>query len=176
MNIKMNIKTFCGGRIIVPRKVEDHLDAHPEVRDILPEAIGRVVLPRDDAFLSAEVEMGRVVGRSGCVQTPPIGLGDRALFAQRMGRTNPSRVVVGEGEPTTKVVVLAFPARGETGTYVLVTSWVGSLAPKEPWDPNIRTQREHKESLDFWCTHALVWEPTVMSEPFESSWEEILGR
>ena len=167
-------KTACGGTIVVPRKVEDHLVAHPEVRDILPEAIGRVVLPSGGAFLSAEVEMGSVVGRSGCVQTSPISPSERSLFAQRVGRERPSRVMVGEGEETTKVVVLAFASRGEAGVYVLVTSWVGSLARKEPWDPTIRSQAEHQESLDFWCSHALVWDPAVMSAPFESSWQEVL--
>jgi len=167
-------KTFCGGTIVVPHKAEDHLRAHPEVDLLLPEAIARVCLPQDGAFLSAEVEMGRVVGRSGCVQTPSIVLNDRTLFAQRIGRDHPSRVIVGEGEKTTKVVVLAFASREEADTYVLVTSWVGSLAPKEPWDSNIRTDEEYQECLNFWCSNALVWDPAVMSEPFEGTWEEVL--
>lgn len=167
-------KTACGGIIVVPRKAEDHLVAHPEVRDLLPKAIGRMTLPRDGTFLSTEVEMGRIVGRSGCVQTPPVTLTDRALFAQRVGRDKPSRVIVGEGEQTTKVVVLAFPSREEARTYVLVTSWVGGLAAKEPWDQNIRSQREHQDCLQFWCSHALVWDSAVMSSPFEGTWEEVL--
>lgn len=169
-------KTACGGVIVIPRKAEDHLVAHPEVRNLLSEAIGRVALPRNGngAFLSTEVEMGRVVGLSGCVQTLSVGMNDRTVFALRVGRDRPSRVIVGEGEETTKVVVLAFPERGEADTYVLVTSWVGSLAPKEPWDPNIRNDAEYQECLRFWCSHALVWDPAVMSEPFESSWAEVL--
>lgn len=169
-----NFKTACGGTIVLPRKAEDHLRAHPEVDLLLPEAIARVRLPHDGAFLSAEVEIGRVVGRSGCVQTPPISLNDRTLFAQRIGRDKPSRVIVGEGEKTTKVVVLAFASREEADTYVLVTSWVGSLAPKEPWDSNIRRDEEYQVCLRFWCANALFWDPAVMSKPFESSWEEIL--
>ena len=167
-------KTFCGGTIVVPRKAEDHLLAHPEVDLLLPEAIARVRLPQDGAFLSAEVEIGRIVGRSGCVQTSPITISDRTLFAQRVGREKPSRVIVGEGEKTTKVVVLAFASREEAGTYVLVTSWVGSLAPKEPWDQNINTEREYQECVRFWCSNALVWDPAVMSEPFESTWRDVL--
>ncbi len=169
-------KTACGGRIIVPQKAEDHLRAHPEVEELLTEAVALVRLPRDSAFLSAEVELGRIVGRSGAVKTTPIVPTDRTLFAQRVGRAKPTRVVVGkEGEETTKVVVLAFPARGEAGTYVLVTSWIGSLAPKEPWDPMIKTPEEYQDCLQFWCSNALVWDPAVMLEPIESSWEEILG-
>jgi len=173
-NLMRKFKTFCGGTIVVPRKAEDHLRAHPNVDLLMPESIARVQLPRNGAFLSAEVEIGRVVGRSGCVQTPPITQSDRVLFAQRIGRDHPSRVIVGEGEKTTKVVVLAFASHEEADTYVLVTSWVGSLAPKEPWDSNIRKDEECQECLRFWCANALVWDPSVMSEPFKSSWEEIL--
>jgi hypothetical protein len=173
-NLMRKFKTFCGGTIVVPRKAEDHLRAHPNVDLLMPESIARVQLPRNGAFLSAEVEIGRVVGRSGCVQTPPITQSDRVLFAQRIGRDHPSRVIVGEGEKTTKVVVLAFASHEEADTYVLVTSWVGSLAPKEPWDSNIRKDEEYQECLRFWCANALVWDPSVMSETFKSSWEEIL--
>lgn len=168
--------TADGGMIIIPPKAENHLVAHPEVRDFLPEAIGRVMLPSDGAFLSTEVEMGRVVGRSGCVETYPISPSDRSLFAQRIGRERPSRVIIGEGEETTKVVVLAFASRGEARTYILVTSWVGSLAPKEPWDPMIKSREEYQDCLQFWCSNALVWDSTGMSEPFESSWAEVLFR
>lgn len=169
-------RTACGGTVIVPRKAEDHLRAHPEVEELLAEAVAKLRLPRDGAFLSAEVEMGRVVGRSGCVQTPPITSSDRTLFAQRVGRDHSSRVIVGEGEETTKVVILAFASPGEGGTYVLVTSWVGSLARKEPWDRTIASDGEHRDCLQFWCSNALVYDPAVMAEPFESTWEKILGQ
>ncbi|MBI4088893.1 hypothetical protein HY415_02250 [Candidatus Kaiserbacteria bacterium] len=81
---------------------------------------------------------------------------------------------MGVGEETTKVAILASPSRQEAGTYVLVTAWVGTLARKEPWDPMIRSQEEYQECLRFWCSNALVWDPAVMSEPFESSWDEVL--
>jgi hypothetical protein len=168
-------KTVCGGTIVVPRKAEDHLVAHPNVHDLLREAVALVRLPHAGAFLSAEVEMGRVVGLSGRVSTPSISPSDRTLFAQRIGRDRPSRVVISDGEETTKVVVLAFASREETGTYVLVTSWVGSLAPKEPWDQNIHGEAEHQKCLHFWCYNALLWDPAVMSAPFESSWTEVIG-
>jgi len=167
-------RTACGGTIVVPAKAEDHLRAHPEVEGVLAEAVAKVRLPQNGAFLSAEIEMGRVVGKSGCVSTSLITPWTTALFAQRIGRERASRVVIGEGEETTKVAVLAFVSRGEVGTYVLVTSWVGSLAPKEPWDPKIEGRKEFQSCVSFWCSHALVYDSSVMGEPFESSWEKIL--
>ena len=169
-------KTACGGAVVVPPKTEDHLRAHPEVLAFLAEAIGRVDLPRNGEFLATEVAMGRVVGRSGCVPMWHIGPNDRATFALRVGREKPSRVMVGaEGPETTKVVVLAFAAKEAAGTYVLVTAFVGELAPKEPWDRNIRTEAEAKESLDFWVSHALVYDSSVMGDVFESTWNRVLG-
>ncbi|MBI3952719.1 MAG: hypothetical protein HY336_02060 [Candidatus Doudnabacteria bacterium] len=168
-------KTACGGTIVVPPKTQEHLRAHPEVEGVLAEAIGRLTLPEGGAFCATEIEMGRVVGRSGCVATPPIGLSDPATFALRVGRDKPSRVVTGcEGPETTKVVVLAFASKEDQRTYVLITSFVGELAPKEPWDRSMRPgSTEHQESLDFWCSHALVHSP-VMGEPFESTWTQVL--
>lgn len=171
-------KTACGGMIVVPPKAEDHLRAHPEVLALLPEAIGRVELPKDGSFLATEVEMERVVGRSGCVpMDASCGLDGLASFAFRVGREKPSRVVMHlEGDTTTKVVVLAFASKESTRTYVLVTSFVGELAPKEPWDRNIRSQEERQESLDFWCSNALTWDSSVMGEPFASTWRRVLGQ
>ena len=174
--MRNKIKTACGGVIVIPRKAEEHLRAHPEVAELLPEAIGRVRLPSGGEFLATEVEMGRVVGRSGCVATPRIGLHDPATFARRIGRDNFSRVVLDAAGPeTTTVVVLAFPAREERGTYVLVSSWIGTLAEKEPWDLSLRTPEEVQRSRDFWTTHALVHDPEVMGKVYWMSWAKVLG-
>jgi len=145
------------------------------MQKILVEVIGKVSLPRNDEFLATEVEMDRVVGFSGCVKALRVETSDQAFFAQRIGRDKPSRVIVGKGETTTKVVVLAFPAKEEAGKYILVTSFIGSLAPKEPWDSNIHSKREFQESIDFWTSHALVHDPAVMGPVFESTWDEVLG-
>lgn len=169
--------TFCGGTIVVPYKTEEHLRAHPEVQKILAEAIGKVSLPRNSEFLAIEVEMGRVVGLSGCVEAPRIEVGDKAFFARRIEREKPTRVLLGsEGVETTKVVILAFPDRKDKRTYVLVTSWIGTLAPKEPWDTNIQSQGEFQESLNFWSSHAIVYDPATMGEIFESTWKEVLKK
>jgi hypothetical protein len=167
------LKTSCGGKIIVPPKTILHLRAHPEVERILNKVCERLVLPTDSSFLRCEVEMGHIVGLAGCVETPAIRVDEPATFAWRLERKGPSRVVVARGVETSMVSLLAFPNRDDVHTYVLITAWVGSLAPKEPWDTNITTELEQRDSLEFWCRHALVYDPSVMSsEPFTSSWGE----
>jgi hypothetical protein len=172
-------KTACGGTIVVPLKAEEHLRAHPQVLKILPEAIGRIRLSRYRGYLATEVNMERLVGRSGCVMAPWIGLDDKAFFAQRIGREKSSRVQLEiKGQETTQVAILAFEAdesREEMRKFILITSWIGFLAPKEPWDPNVRSQEDFKECLNFWSSHALVYDPKVMGPYFESTWRKIIS-
>ncbi len=172
----MEFSTSCGGTIMVPFSAQEHLLAHPEVSELLAEAIGQLSLPSGGQFLAAEVEMGRVVGRSGCASTKPITSGDLTTFAVRTGRERASRVIAGvEGPETTKVSVLAFASKESERKYVLITSFIGDLAPKEPWDRSlISGSAEHRESLEFWCRHALVHQPEIMGKVFESTWNEVL--
>lgn len=169
-------RTACDGIIIIPRRTEEHLLAHPEIEMILPEAIGRITLPQTSVFFETEVEMNRVIGREGRVQTLPISINDPTLFAQRIARDRPSRVAPKGviGKETTKVALLASPSRQERRVYILATAWTGGLARREPWDPQIRSHDEFQRCMQFWCTNALVWTPDVMGEPFESTWAEIL--
>ncbi len=162
------------GKIVVPAQTKEHLAAHPEVADLLEEAISKVEITGQ--FLALEIPMGRVVGKDGVVTTEPVAVGEVCTFASRPGRAKPSRVVVGIDAPDTdKVVVLAFPDKeSPSDTAVLITSFLGSLAAKEPWDPNMRSDAEREAALVYWCSHALV-HTEVMGAPFESSWEQVLA-
>jgi hypothetical protein len=170
----MKLKTKNSSNVIVPNKTLLHLQAHPEVMQFLEEAIRLLDLPTDNSFLRKEIEMGKIIGISGCVETPRIQMNELTLFAQRIERNHPSRVVYQEGTETSKISILAFPDRSGNGDYILITAWIGSLAPKEPWDPNIGSKEELEESIKFWTTHALVYNPSIMGEVLSTSWEEIL--
>ncbi len=32
----------------------------------------------------------------------------------------------------------------------------------------------YEESINFWCSHALVYDPELMRKPFRSTWEKVL--
>ena len=175
MVLRDSYTTACGGRLVVPRKTREHLLAHPDVVGLLDEVTGLIQLPSDGSFLATEVNLGRVLGRSGCVATTPISMNESTLFAQRVAREKPTRVVVGmEGPKTSLVALLAFASREPGRTYVLITAWRGPIAPKEPWDKTLGSEGEKAVALKFWCHNALVYDPAVMGEPFESTWEEVL--
>ena len=178
----MKFKTKCGGAVVVPWGRQQHLRAHPDVLDVLDEAISKIELPTDGESLKTTVDLGRVIGRAGAVETDPIQYDEPAWFAHRIGRDGPSRVVLDtEGPEVSTVAVLASQAKDrgtgeiQPGKYTLVTAWVGSAeAEREPWDKGIKTERERQAALRYWCSHALVYDKEVMGEPFQSSWKEIL--
>ena len=87
---------------------------------------------------------------------------------------NASRAVPGAAPVDTDLVsIIADPA--EDGSYDLASAWFGALAPQEPWDPDLGGDPPaYEESIHFWCSHALVYNPEVMDEPFQSTWEEVL--
>jgi len=175
MNSQKNIyKTNCGGNIIITVKVKSHLEVHPGIHDLIPEIASRVTLPTDSSRLARQVSLGRVVGQSSLINTKKIGLSETAWFAVRKNRMKASRVVPDAGPADTDLVsIVANPV--EKKSYELVTAWFGAMAPKEPWDPDLADDPSaYDESINFWCRHALVYDPELMRKPFRSSWNNIL--
>lgn len=166
--------TLCGGTIVITDKVIEHLGAHPEVTTILEEAIKRVSLPTDGSKLSEKVEMGRIVGRSGCALTISIKTSDTALFALRRARRKASRIVLDHVGPEVSYLAVIAGPTDNPKEYKLYTAFVGEPAPKEPWDSSL-TDEERPESIRFWTTHALIYDEAVMDAPFRSTWDDILN-
>lgn len=174
MSLKSQYTTANGRTIFVTPSARHHLAAHPEVSAVLEEAMLRLD-PIAGRFLRREVDLGRVLGRSGCVETRPIAFDEPALFAQRIGRQKPSRVIVGAPGPECRTVVIIAQPNPKRDGHNLMTAYVGTLAPREPWDPSLRPS-EKITSVKFWCRHALVYDESVMDPPERASWKDILQR
>jgi|TARA_Y100000294_G_scaffold50431_1_gene47493 hypothetical protein len=171
----ISLKDRCGGFINLTDSVSEHLEAHPEILALIPEIVSRVTLPTDGSRLASQTSLGRVVGQSSLISTKKIGLSETAWFAIRKNRMKASRVVPNASPVDTDLVsIVANPI--EKNSYELVTAWFGAMAPKEPWDPDHADDpTAYEESINFWCRHALVYDPEVMDEPFESTWEDIVN-
>ena len=177
IKVTMNqYKTACGGTINVSQKAKIHLEAHPNVFEHLREAIERIHFPVSRKKIECEIDMGRLIGRSGVVKTVPVLGSERAKFALRANRKQPSRVSDTEkfGDETSRIVVIARPTPLET-QYDLITAWIGTLAKKEPWDASIGERTEFRECLNYWSSRALVYDPSTMGPVFDSSWTEVLS-
>jgi len=168
-------KTECVGTIFVNDETWKHLEAHPGILDLIPEIASKVSLPTDGSRLAFQTSLGRAVGQSSLIKTQKIGLSETAWFAVRKNRMKASRVVLDASPVDTDLVsIVANPV--EKDSYELVTAWFGEFAPKELWDPNLTDDPSaYKASINFWCRHALVYDPEVMDEPFESTWEDIVN-
>jgi len=168
--------TACGGTINIPQQAKNHLEAHPNVLEHLHEAIAKIHLPVARKKIECEIDLERLIGRSGVVKTVPLQNGERARFALRANRKQPSRVAdAGDvGDETSRIVVIARPSH-VGAQYDLITAWIGTLARKEPWDASISERKEFIECSNYWSSTALVYDPATMGPVFESSWAEVLS-
>lgn len=170
----MELKTADSALIIVSRRALDHLAAHPEVLALLPEAAGRVRLPSRGRRLQEVVDFGRVIGKATRVQTPQIAPHQPTSFAVRTNRDYPSRVAEVHNPPPVCTLVLAAGPTAHPRRYELITAFLGTQAPPEPWSlpPGLGRQ----VAVQFWCSEALVHDPSVMSPVFKSTWAQVLAR
>lgn len=162
----MILKTADGAQLRVPPKTLAHLQAHRGVLDILPEAAARVRLPGAGRRLQETVDLGRPIGPATRVSTPPRQPQAPGTFALRVGRPWPSRVEVVAQPPFVCTLLIAAGPTGDPAIYELITAFLGTQAPPEPWSC--------RPSLRFWCGQALVYDAAVMGPAFTSSWSRIL--
>lgn len=153
-----------------------HMDAHSDVTfNLLRAAFQQISLPDDSKRVKAEIDFHRVIGRTSKVMTDPVEPDESAVFAYRRGRRYPSRVVIGVPKPATSLLVM--PAerdrlRGETA-WVLETAYLGSDAPLEPLSSRVLREEPEAQAkvVQFWCRHALIYDPGEYVTPtFSSSW------
>lgn len=148
--------TKNGRKVGVPASTLEHMMAHSDVDwDIVAEAISKIRY--NNGFHKESVELGRVIGKTQCVEVTD---DDEIIMLKRKNRKGPTPFVLNrEAKDTSKVVIII--REGHHGP-VLLTSWYGDLAPMEPWDARRKlkagqcSEEDVKESDIFWSNHALV--------------------
>lgn len=142
---------LAGGELVYDR-ANSHL--HEQVAEILPEALNKINA-EGRQFLVAEAAFGRIIGHTACL---PTGQEDEILYAQRPKRFGLSRFVKNRTPEPSEAVTVILKKDDNEDYYILITAFIGTPAPPEPWDRNATPQ-----SVPFWSTHALVWgqEPIV---------------
>lgn len=159
--------------VMVDKAGESHLVSHPDVIKFLPEAISKFNVKeskiREDGVIVAEVNLGRIIGKTGLIKTNAIKMDEETLFSYRHDHSYPTRVVKGEGEDCDTITLAVKP---ENNKWALLTAYLGYICPDEPFYIKDHSSAEFKESLNFWSTHALAYDPAVMQEPFTSTWRK----
>jgi hypothetical protein len=136
-----------------PVYITDETHVHPEVMDLVGEAVRQIDETKLPPFSRQMVDLGRIVGMQNCVATPAADDGD-ICWAKRANRENYSRFIRNRRGIPTRFLTISLARPGDV--WLAYTAYFGTPAPKEPTDPRIR-DAEREESLAFWKTHALVW-------------------
>lgn len=145
------------GQVVFDRP-NSHL--HKDILGILEEALLKINL-KDENYQEVELDLGRVMGRTDCVETND---SDQIVYAKRRGRKGYSRFVKNrKSEDSSKIVIVLKKAK-EENCYLLVTAFIGSFPGPEPWDPNATMQ-----SKKYWSSHALIWNSTEIDPKTETS-------
>ncbi|MDO8492120.1 MAG: CRISPR-associated protein Csx3 [bacterium] len=138
---------LASGELVVDRK-DSHVTTHQTVLPLLAETLALLHSEGRESFFG-EANLGNVVGENIRVETTDT---DEIIFAKRPRRRGLTRFVKNrQPEPCSDVVVLVKRIAG--GAYVLITAFIGTRCPAEPWDSQWATE----QSVPFWSTHALVW-------------------
>lgn len=173
MELRKLYPTACGGKLVPFDNAAEYFAAHPEAVALLDEAIAKIVLPTDGSRLEISIDLGRPLGPAGCVEVADIGLDGAGLFAQRPKRPGKSRVVVlpDDEVPTVSTFVVVGKPMRNPGEYRLITAYIGTQAPAEPWGG--KTAEDRARLLEFWRTHALVWNDT-MAQAEPGTWRQAM--
>lgn len=127
---------------------DSHLGDHPSVVPLVEEVLGKISSDERDVFVE-EVDLGRVVGENIRIETIDA---DEIVYAIRPGRGGHTRFVKNRTPESCSSVVVILE-RLENGDYKVITAFIGTRCPAEPWNH----PWSDKTSLPYWRRHALVW-------------------
>lgn len=147
-------ETKNGCKVYVDMEVSHaatHFADDPHLLDLVKEALSKIE-PTED-MVRMEIDMGRIVGDAGVVETDE---GDDIVYAMRPHRERYSRFVKNKSAEPTQYITLNLRKKGEK-LYYLYTAFIGKLVPSFPGGDYLPEQ-----SREFWSKHALIWGKQVV--------------
>lgn len=144
---KNNLEIYIGEETIA------HMKAHSDVSlKHIQEAINSVTL--SDTFFMRAIDLGRMVGKDHCIYIPKEKWNEVQMF-QRPNRKGLTPMIKSNPQDTSLITIGI--CIDDDGLWTLFTAFYGVKAPREPWDPNIKSEEEKAESEEFWNCHALCY-------------------
>ena len=129
--------------------------------DLLASALS-VIDTEGRSFLKEKVDFDHPIGETTCVE---VGPEDEIVMVYRKGRSGQTPMVKNrEANPCSSVVAILKKDRSvkDKPVYELVTSYIGIDSPREPWDPGISTEEEKNASEEYWRTHAIIYDDSLI--------------
>lgn len=166
-----NFKTKNGRKITVTQGTMNHMKAHQDVdMAVVDEALKKINFVGD--FFIGSVDMGRIIGKTSCVEVKPT---DEVIYFYRKNRSGKTPFVKNRVPIDTKNITICLKKDWKSGRPILVTAYYGDRAPMEPWDARRKgcNAKEIEECDIFWKSHALIYD--VNSIDFEKEESENEG-
>ena len=159
MEKKFLATTANGIGVYVGEDTLEHLKAHSDVDlKVVAEAVSKVTW-YNAPFGINSVDLGRIVGKEGCVEITP-EMASHVQMRTRKGRKGETPVLLkkeGFTPADTSKMVVGICKDRKDGINTLFAAFYGVLAPREPWGEAIeKGSKEEAESVEFWRTHAIV--------------------
>ena len=121
--------------------------------EMLEEAIPGIETG-DKERVEAQIEFDHIIGFDKCIE---VGPDDDVKMVYRKNRMGQTPMVIGiSPEETNLLQIILKKDRFDQNKYILATTFLGKIAPREPWDKSIETEEERQECEEFWKTHALI--------------------
>lgn len=141
-------------------EVYDRVDSHFHAEggltlELLKEALS-YMYANGANFKVKVVHFKRIVGINNCVAIRNF---DEVVMVYRKGRKGPTPMVKNRGgEPCKEITIIIRKDKENTNRYTLITAFVGGKSQPEPWDKRLKPgSKELAESIEFWQTHALLY-------------------
>lgn len=136
---------------------DEHMAAHSSVTDaMLVEALSLVVY--NSPFWMESVDIGHIIGTDNCVSVSDV---DDVRMLYRKGRAGRTPILFGREAPKTSLLTIGI-CHADDGLETIFTAFTGAKAPKEPWDPSLKSEEEKAVSKQFWSNHALVYDESAI--------------
>lgn len=147
---------YCSNGARVFDRNDGHNDVHPVDETLLRKALLKIS-PCEN-FVKEAISFERVIGKTTCVT---INEKDTIVMAYRKGRLGATPMVLNREPSDCSSLVVILKKIGDTD-YILRTTFIGGLSEREPWDPSIRDSEEQQKAEDFWSTHALIYDESII--------------
>lgn len=158
------------GTVILDQHFHHHMRAHPINLKLLQEALENTTPPTSGIWKTS-VDLQRIIGMQERVTTDTKHPEEPLLFARRIGRNTPSRVIHQNPTPTSHLSFVAVNAGQTSKSIRMITAYYGKSGIHEP----NATSDINGPEIEFWCKNALCWNKKhYREEPFLSTWKRII--
>lgn len=126
--------------------------------ELLREGLRKITMY--GGFKKFEIDMGRPIGFTTCVPVTP---DNEVVMVYRLGRAGQTPMVKNRLPIPCNWLTIILRWEKTLGNHnTLITAYIGAGSPPEPWDKCLKTIEDKAKSEEFWKTHALIYDESLI--------------